>query len=204
MTEQGCQEVLPHALSRRSSEQPRPSAPGADKVLVRAHEDLPVGDRGGADDPQAVELEADQTGHGAGVTNDDATARLGELLDRQGVAEVEFEEAHRHGSARIALDADVHVLLSLRDDFLMHCNRFDELRPIFSELTPNTLADIAGEKAGIIKPGVPVISGVTQPEPRAVIERAAQGQGCRLIQAGSDFEFRYRPPQLTNRFKDGW
>ena len=33
----------------------------------------------------------------------------------------------------------------------------------------NTLAAIAGEKAGIIKPGVPVVSGVIDPEPRDVI-----------------------------------
>ncbi len=37
----------------------------------------------------------------------------------------------------------------------------------------NTLAAIATEKAGIIKPGVPVVSGVTDPEPRAAIEAIA-------------------------------
>jgi WD40 repeat protein len=37
---------------------------------------------------------------------------------------------------RLALDADVHVLLSLRDDFLIHCHRLRGLAPIFSELTP--------------------------------------------------------------------
>jgi WD40 repeat protein len=39
---------------------------------------------------------------------------------------------------RLVLEADVHVLLSLRDDFLMHCQAFEDLRPIFSELTPLT------------------------------------------------------------------
>ncbi len=37
--------------------------------------------------------------------------------------------------ARLALDADVHVLLSLRDDFLFHCHTFESLAPIFSDLT---------------------------------------------------------------------
>jgi dihydrofolate synthase/folylpolyglutamate synthase len=37
----------------------------------------------------------------------------------------------------------------------------------------NTLAAIATEKAGIIKPGVPVVSGVTDSEPRAAIEAIA-------------------------------
>ncbi len=56
----------------------------------------------------------------------------------------------------------------------------------------NTLASIAGEKAGIIKPGVPVVCGVTDEEPLAVIQRTAREHGCRLIQAGVDFRFAYR------------
>jgi dihydrofolate synthase/folylpolyglutamate synthase len=55
----------------------------------------------------------------------------------------------------------------------------------------NTLAAIAREKAGIIKPGVPVISGVTQPEPHAVIAEVARQHGCRLIQMDEDFKYRY-------------
>ena len=53
----------------------------------------------------------------------------------------------------------------------------------------NTLAEIAGEKAGIIKPGVPVVSGVTADEPRLVIEQIAREQGAPLIQRGLDFDF---------------
>ena len=37
--------------------------------------------------------------------------------------------------ASLALEADVHVLLSMRDDFLFHCHRFESLAPIFSGLT---------------------------------------------------------------------
>jgi dihydrofolate synthase/folylpolyglutamate synthase len=54
-----------------------------------------------------------------------------------------------------------------------------------------TLAAIAGEKAGIIKPGVPVVSGVTAAEPQAVIAEVAQKHGCRLIQAGREFRHGY-------------
>jgi dihydrofolate synthase / folylpolyglutamate synthase len=57
----------------------------------------------------------------------------------------------------------------------------------------DTLAAIAGEKAGIIKPGVPVVSGVTNDEPRAVIRQVAERNGCRLIELGRDFDFRYHP-----------
>lgn len=51
----------------------------------------------------------------------------------------------------------------------------------------DTLAKIAGEKAGIIKPGVPVVSGVTQSEPQSVIADIAKQRGCRLLQAERDF-----------------
>jgi len=54
-----------------------------------------------------------------------------------------------------------------------------------------TLAAIAREKAGIIKSGVPVICGVTQPEPQAVIAEVAREHGCRLIQVGEDFHYQY-------------
>ena len=37
---------------------------------------------------------------------------------------------------RLALEADAHVLLAMRDDFLFHCQDFESLSPVFSELTP--------------------------------------------------------------------
>jgi WD40 repeat protein len=37
---------------------------------------------------------------------------------------------------KLAIEADVHVLLSLRDDFLFYCHAHPALAPIFSELTP--------------------------------------------------------------------
>jgi dihydrofolate synthase / folylpolyglutamate synthase len=62
----------------------------------------------------------------------------------------------------------------------------------------NTLAAIAGEKAGIIKPGVPVVSGVIEDEPREVIHRVARENGSRLMQLCVDFSYRYTPPQAVN------
>jgi dihydrofolate synthase/folylpolyglutamate synthase len=53
----------------------------------------------------------------------------------------------------------------------------------------NTLAEIAGEKAGIIKPGVPCISGVLKEEPRSVIERIAAERQAPLWQLGRDFGY---------------
>jgi dihydrofolate synthase/folylpolyglutamate synthase len=63
----------------------------------------------------------------------------------------------------------------------------------------NTLALIAGEKAGIIKPGVPVVSGVIEPEPRDVIRRIAAERGAPLIERGTDFDFTYEPARHLER-----
>jgi dihydrofolate synthase/folylpolyglutamate synthase len=59
----------------------------------------------------------------------------------------------------------------------------------------HTLAQIAAEKAGIIKPDAPIVSGVIEHEPRQVIAETARRQGSRLIQAGLDFTFDYHPPR---------
>lgn len=50
------------------------------------------------------------------------------------------------------------------------------------ELLGRTLPAIAREKAGIIKPGVPVISGVRQPQAARVIREHARAAGCRLLE----------------------
>ncbi len=60
----------------------------------------------------------------------------------------------------------------------------------------NTLTEIAGEKAGIIKPGVPVVTGVTQDEALAVITRTAQERGAPLYVMGTDFS---ATPSSTSR-----
>ena len=50
-----------------------------------------------------------------------------------------------------------------------------------------TLAEIAAEKAGILKRGVPCIVGPQPDEVRAVIEAKAEEVGARLLIAGQDF-----------------
>ena len=77
-------------------------------------------------------------------------------------------------------------------------------RPILSVITSisfdhtrqlgNTLREIAVEKAGIIKPGVPVVCGVRRDEPRTAIEEIARRNAVRVIQAGVDFDFSYTAP----------
>lgn len=50
-----------------------------------------------------------------------------------------------------------------------------------------TLADIAFQKAGIIKPGVPCVSSPQAPEAAAVIVRVAADAGSRLLMGGRDW-----------------
>jgi dihydrofolate synthase/folylpolyglutamate synthase len=61
----------------------------------------------------------------------------------------------------------------------------------------NRLASIAMEKAGIVKPGRPVISGATTLEAREVIEGIARERRAPLRQLGVDFRYRYEPARLA-------
>lgn len=57
----------------------------------------------------------------------------------------------------------------------------------------DTLCEIAGEKAGILKPGAPVVVGTMPQEARAVIEQTARERGCRTIVADRDFSVSFLP-----------
>lgn len=48
-----------------------------------------------------------------------------------------------------------------------------------------TLASIAAEKAGIIKPGIPVVTGTAAPEPLSVIEQTARNRSAPLVVVSS-------------------
>jgi dihydrofolate synthase/folylpolyglutamate synthase len=60
-----------------------------------------------------------------------------------------------------------------------------------------TLGRIAMEKAGIVKSGRPVVSGVRTLEAREVIERICRERGAPLRQLGVDFHYRYEPGRIT-------
>src|SRR5215207_2154821 len=53
----------------------------------------------------------------------------------------------------------------------------------------NTLAEIAGEKAGIIKEGVPLVSAPQAEEALRVLERIAKERNCPFILVGKDVKF---------------
>jgi dihydrofolate synthase/folylpolyglutamate synthase len=63
----------------------------------------------------------------------------------------------------------------------------------------NTLAKIAGEKAGIIKPGVPVVSAPQEEEALQVLERVAGERGCPLILVGREVRVERVSSSLTGQ-----
>ncbi len=67
---------------------------------------------------------------------------------------------------------------------------FDHVRQLGS-----TLGAIAREKAGICKPGVPMVSGVTAAEPRQAVSLACEQAHSPLVSLGTDFDFEYDPPR---------
>ena len=76
------------------------------------------------------------------------------------------------------------------------------VRPAVSVITPigldhtnrlgTTVAEIAGDKAGIIRRGVPVVSARQLSEAAQVIAGEAEARGAPLLMAGRDFDVRLR------------
>jgi dihydrofolate synthase/folylpolyglutamate synthase len=60
-------------------------------------------------------------------------------------------------------------------------------------LLGDRLGKIAMEKAGIVKPGRPCISGATATEAREVIETICRERRAPLCELGVDFDYRYKP-----------
>lgn len=73
-----------------------------------------------------------------------------------------------------------------------------------TDLLGHTLTQIAGEKAGIIKPGVPVISSPQQPEALAVLEKVAAERGAPFILVGRHWHFRLLAHDLDGQTFEIW
>ncbi len=63
----------------------------------------------------------------------------------------------------------------------------------------NTLAQIAMEKAGIVKAGRPCLSGVQGQEARAVIEEICRQRAAPLKEIGRDFHYRHEPAVIARQ-----
>lgn len=66
-----------------------------------------------------------------------------------------------------------------------------------TEFLGNSLEAIAGEKAGIIKPGIPVVIGEMQPETKEVFTEMARHMGAHISFASESYRFEYA--MLTDR-----
>ncbi|MBW2324140.1 MAG: bifunctional folylpolyglutamate synthase/dihydrofolate synthase, partial [Deltaproteobacteria bacterium] len=62
-----------------------------------------------------------------------------------------------------------------------------------TEFLGRTLAEIAGEKAGIIKPGLTVVTAEKRKHIRDIFNRIARERGASLLSLGHDFRVRTRP-----------
>lgn len=71
-------------------------------------------------------------------------------------------------------------------------------------LLGDTLTLIAGEKAGIIKPGIPVVSAPQHAEALTVLERVASERGCSLTLTGRDVRFKAVEHSLDGQTFDVW
>jgi dihydrofolate synthase/folylpolyglutamate synthase len=67
-----------------------------------------------------------------------------------------------------------------------------------------SLSSIAREKAGIIKPGVPTVSGVTATEALEVIEAVCQQVKSPLYQLRRDFDYHFHRPQVPEGKPPAW
>jgi dihydrofolate synthase / folylpolyglutamate synthase len=71
-----------------------------------------------------------------------------------------------------------------------------------TEKLGDTLGQIAGEKAGIAKPGVPLVTGALPDEAAAVVEARARELGCPLVRLGKELGFELFADELDgSRFR---
>ena len=66
----------------------------------------------------------------------------------------EIQAAFARLLARFVLDADLHVVVSMRDDFLAHCHAHDALSPILSDLTLLGPLGADGLRRALVQPAL--------------------------------------------------
>ena len=69
-------------------------------------------------------------------------------------------------------------------------------------LLGDTLEAIAEQKAGIIKQGIPLVTGRIAPEALAVIDRIAEGKDAPRFAYGTDYQVRYQKSMVTGEVFD--
>ena len=112
-----------------------------------------------------------------GVTYFEAITAIGFLHFARSKVEVAVVEVGLGGrlDATNVLTPEVSVITSLSLDH--------------TYLLGNTLAEIAREKAGIVKPGIPAVSAPQRAEAIKVLEAVSQERGSSLTEVGRDWDY---------------
>lgn len=122
-----------------------------------------------------------------GVTTFEAITALGFLYFARAGIDVGVIEVGLGGrlDATNVITPEVSVITSLSLDH--------------TYLLGDTLAQIAYEKAGIIKPGVPVVSAPQRAEAMGVLEKVSRERGSTLIEVGRDWDYEPGPADLEGQ-----
>jgi dihydrofolate synthase/folylpolyglutamate synthase len=158
--------------------------------------------------PHLMRVEERMQVDGTSVTREELTALLTDVRRAVETGKLEptfFEVATAVGFLHfVRRRADVAVIevgLGGRLDSTNVCHPLVAVITSIShdhtQVLGSDLASIAAEKAGIVKLGVPVISGATVPEAREVIDRICREKGAPLRQLGVGFGFEYEPGLVT-------
>ncbi|HUV89955.1 MAG TPA: folylpolyglutamate synthase/dihydrofolate synthase family protein [Anaerolineae bacterium] len=125
--------------------------------------------------------------HTPGVTYFEAITAIGLLYFARSEVDVAVVEVGLGGrlDATNVLTPEVSVITSLS---LEH-----------TYLLGNTLAEIAYEKAGIIKPGIPAVSAPQRAEAIKVLETVSQERGAPLVEVGRDWDYDPGPANLDGQ-----
>jgi dihydrofolate synthase/folylpolyglutamate synthase len=126
-------------------------------------------------------------GRTPGVTTFEAITAIGFLYFARSGVDVAIVEVGLGGrlDATNVLTPEVSVITSLSRDH--------------TYLLGDTLAEIAYEKAGIIKPGIPAVSAPQRAEAIKVVEAVSQERGVPLIEVGRDWDYEPGPADLDGQ-----
>ena len=67
---------------------------------------------------------------------------------------VDVQESFARMLGRLVLEADVRVIVSLRDDFLIQCQAHDALLPAFADVTPLGLLGVSSMRRALVQPAL--------------------------------------------------
>ena len=125
--------------------------------------------------------------HTPGVTTFEAITAIGFLYFARSGVDVAVVEVGLGGrlDATNVLTPEVSVITSLSLDH--------------TYLLGDTLAEIAYEKAGIIKPGIPAVSAPQRAEAIKVIEATSRERGAVLTEVGRDWDYEPGPADMDGQ-----